>query len=90
MYALAPALARTPLPALPLPPTAYRRVHPLELSISGHPRVPSNASGNVYMQLPIPAPNALACDDAVPPPADVLGGCLRFVGWPGPHPSPSS
>ncbi len=47
---------------------------PLELSISGQPGVPSNASGNVYMQLPVPAPNALACDDATPPPADVLGG----------------
>ena len=74
-----------PWPLLPLilisgPPPADCRAPatvgsiPLELSIAGQPGVPSNASGNIYMQLPVPASNALACDDATPPPADVLGG----------------
>lgn len=73
-----------PLPLVPLiliagppadcrpPPTAGSI--PLELSIAGQPGVPSSASGNAYIQVPIPAPGALACDDAVPPPADVLAG----------------
>ena len=47
---------------------------PLQLDLSGQPGVPSGASGEVTLQIPVPAPGALACDDAAPPAADVLRG----------------
>jgi hypothetical protein len=47
---------------------------PLWLDIAGQPNVPSNANGQLEIQIPVPAPEALECNDAKPPPTNVLAG----------------
>ncbi|MBV8456271.1 MAG: hypothetical protein JO122_06615 [Acetobacteraceae bacterium] len=38
------------------------------------PNVSSNASGQIELEIPVPAPDALACNDVRPVPTDVLAG----------------
>ncbi len=53
------------------PPTGL--VLPLWLDLAGRPGVPSGATGQAFVAVPM-TPQGNACHDAPPPPRDVLRG----------------
>lgn len=70
---LAPASGVGAQPADCRPPDTVGSI-PVYMDMAGRPGVPSGVSGQLSLQVPVPASGALACSDAGPPPADVLGG----------------
>jgi hypothetical protein len=46
---------------------------PLSLDLAGRPGVPRGVTGQAYVEVPIGAPG-IACQDAPPPPSDILRG----------------
>jgi hypothetical protein len=46
----------------------------LSLDLAGRPGVPSGLTGQAYLQVPVDSAGGYACDDAPPPPRDILRG----------------
>ncbi len=69
-FALREAVAQ-PADCPSAPPTGATL--PLQLDLAGRPGVPPGVSGQAFVGVPMTAPG-IACDDAAPPPRDILRG----------------
>ncbi|HSU06491.1 MAG TPA: hypothetical protein VLI93_13035 [Acetobacteraceae bacterium] len=47
---------------------------PLSIDLAGRPGVPNGFTGQAYLQVPTDSAGGYACDDAPPPPRDILRG----------------